>query len=62
MEKFILRNLVSGFIILMAAQVAHAADLKIAVNAPRGAVETHKWIPLAEQLGAAIGKTIEIVA
>lgn len=62
MEKSILRNLVLGLITLMGAQVAHAADLKIAVNAPRGAVDTHKWIPLAEQLGAAIGKTIEVVA
>lgn len=62
MEKFILRNLVLGLITLMGAQVAHAADLKMAVNAPRGAIDTHRWIPLAEQLGAAIGKTIEVVA
>lgn len=61
MEKFILRKLVLGLITLMGAQVAHAADLKMAVNAPRGAVDTHKWMPLAEQLGAAIGKTIEVV-
>lgn len=61
MEKSILRNLALGLITLMAAQVAHAADLKMAVNAPRGAMDAQKWIPLAEQWGTAIGKTIEVV-
>ena len=61
MKKPILRSLTLVLITLFAAQIAHAADIKIAVNAPRGAIDTQKWLSLAEQLVAKTGKTIEVV-
>ena len=61
MKKPILRSLALGLIILFAAQVTHTADIKIAVNAPRGAIDAHKWQAIAEQLVANTGKTIEVV-
>ncbi len=61
MKKPILRSLALALITLFAAQIAHAADIKIAVNAPRGAIDTQKWLSLAEQLVAKTGKTIEVI-
>ncbi len=40
---------------------AQAETVKLAINAPRGAVETAKWEALAKQLGAKIGKDILVM-
>ena len=61
MKKPILRSLTLGLIILFVAQAAHAADLRMAVNAPRGATDAQRWQPLVDQLAAKTGKTIEVV-
>lgn len=37
MNHAILRNITFGLITLFTVQLTHAADLKMAVNAPRGA-------------------------
>ncbi len=62
MKKPILRRLTLALITLFAAQVTHAADLKMAVLGIRGAIDAQKWVLLAEQLTAKTGKTIEVVA
>ena len=61
MTQPILRSLTLALITLFAAQVTHAADLKMAVNAPRGAIDAQKWLAIAEQLVAKTGKTIEVI-
>ncbi len=61
MKKPILRSLALALITLFAAQVTHAADLKMAVNAPRGAIDAQKWVAIVDQLAAKTGKTIEVV-
>ena len=62
MTQPILRSLTLALITLFAVQVTHAADLKMAVNAPRGAIDAQKWLAIAEQLVAKTGKTIEVVS
>ena len=61
MNKFTFRSIALSVISLCAVQAAHAADLRMAVNAPRGAVDAHKWLAIAEQLVAKTGKTIEVI-
>lgn len=61
MKKPILRGLTLSLIALFALQTAYAADLKMAVNAPRGAIDAQRWAALADQLVAKTGKTIEVV-
>jgi ABC-type phosphate/phosphonate transport system substrate-binding protein len=41
--------------------VAQADTVKLAINAPRGSVETAKWQALVKQLGVKIGKDILIM-
>jgi phosphate/phosphite/phosphonate ABC transporter binding protein len=62
MKKSIAHYIALSLITLFYAHISQAADLKIAVNAPRGALDTQKWTPLMEQLVARTGKTIEVVA
>lgn len=61
MKQHILRNITLSLITLFAVQATHAADLKMAVSAPRGAIDAQKWLTLSEQLVAKTGKTIEVV-
>ena len=61
MKKPMLCSFTLSLIALFAVQAAHAADLKMAVNAPRGAVDVQKWTALADQLVSTTGKTIELV-
>lgn len=57
--KFGLRLM--GVALLFCSSVVHAADLKLGVNAPRGPLEAQKWAALAQYMGKAGGKTIELV-
>lgn len=50
-----------GVTILLGSAMASAADLRFAVNAPRGPLEAQKWEALAQHMGAAVGKSIELV-
>ena len=61
MNKLIFRSIALSLITLFAVQAAHAADLKMAVNAPRGAADAQKWLAMAEQLVATTGLTIDVV-
>lgn len=54
-------GLIALFALLSAATAANAADLKLGVNAPRGALEAKKWEQLGKYIGEGIGKSIEIV-
>ena len=47
---------------LLFSTLGYAADLRFAVNAPRGALEAQKWEALAAHLGQAVGKSVELMA
>ncbi len=46
---------------LLFSTLGHAADLRFAVNAPRGPLEAQKWEALTEHMSKAVGKSIELV-
>ena len=61
MNKKISLQLLSGGLLLFST-LGYAADLRFAVNAPRGPLEAQKWEALAVHLGQAMGKSVELVA
>lgn len=62
MMKLSLSRLMVLFMLVGAAcTAANAADIKLGVNAPRGALEAKKWEPLGKYIAAGIGKSVEIM-
>ena len=57
--KILLRLLGAGA--LLFSIVGHAADLRFAVNTPRGPLEAQKWEALATYMSKSVGKSIELV-
>lgn len=47
--------------LLLLSTTGQAADLRFAVNAPRGPLEAKKWEALTEYMSTAVGKSIELV-
>lgn len=50
-----------GVAALLFSTLVNAADLRFAVNAPRGPLEAKKWEALTGYIGSAVGKSIELV-
>ncbi len=59
MKKISLRLLGAG--LLLFSIVGHTADLRFAVNAPRGPLEAQKWEALTAHMSKSVGRSIELV-
>lgn len=55
------RVVLGGLIFISLLPALQAADLTLAVVAPRGALEAKKWDALAKYLSTSVGKSIEIL-
>lgn len=59
MKKISLHVLGAG--LLLFSTLGYTADLRFAVNAPRGPLEAQKWEALTAHMSKAVGKSIELV-
>ena len=60
-SKKFLRLLFIGAGALLTAQFSYAAELRFAVNAPRGPLEAQKWEALVTYMSQATGQSIKLV-